>query len=333
MSLTGKKNIILPILVLIVISFSSKVTIAFVKTEIKIVEGRPKWLCEKIGKGLTIIIQEINRAAEKKDSLNIELISKYCLENGKITIQRLFNEAGFYTFKKEFRLPLVFLESNKEYEIRGIKVNVELGETKDNPMEYLVFTVDCMGLVKDLKFAMQEKLYRQIMEYGIAEFEQRQIILDFIEKYKRAYCYKDIEYLEKVFADNALIIVGLKLEKASKNGDDVILLEKDSYEYIKRTKDEYIERLRNVIFPRNAFIKVKFKDIEIRKLTNRTVYGVSLKQRWNSSTYSDSGYVFIMYDFENKEPLIRVRTFQSEPLTIEGRIDLSDFQFIKSKSK
>jgi hypothetical protein len=67
-------------------------------------------------------------------------------------------------------------------------------------------------------------------------------------------------------------------------------------------------------FKRNKYIDVSFEDIEVLKhpLSDK-IYGVTLKQDWNSSTYSDTGYVFLMIDFTDEfEPCIQVRTWQPE---------------------
>jgi len=49
--------------------------------------------------------------------------------------------------------------------------------------------------------------------------------------------------------------------------------------------------------------------------TKKGIYGVTVLQKWNSSRYSDEGYVFMMWDFRNpKKPQIHVRTWQPKYL-------------------
>ena len=43
------------------------------------------------------------------------------------------------------------------------------------------------------------------------------------------------------------------------------------------------------------------------------IYGVTFKQHWNTTRYSDVGYVFLLIDFQDEEnPIIHVRTWQPE---------------------
>ena len=71
----------------------------------------------------------------------------------------------------------------------------------------------------------------------------------------------------------------------------------------------------------NAFRDpLAFREIVIRAvgeadaLTERDdIFGVTLKQHWNSSNYSDVGYLFLMINFEDEmNPTIQVRTWQPD---------------------
>ncbi|MCI6830321.1 MAG: hypothetical protein MR924_13905, partial [Prevotella sp.] len=47
---------------------------------------------------------------------------------------------------------------------------------------------------------------------------------------------------------------------------------------------------------------------------DKTMYGVRLHQSWKSSTYSDEGYLFLLWEFpeDGSDPIIHVRTWQPE---------------------
>jgi len=100
---------------------------------------------------------------------------------------------------------------------------------------------------------------------------------------------------------------------------------------IRLNKQEYIDRLTRV-FKVNQFIKVGFDEIEIYQhpLYDR-IYGVTLLQRWTSSTYSDVGYLFLMIDFKDEShPMIHVRTWQPQKYTAEDEvIGLGDFEIVQ----
>ena len=81
--------------------------------------------------------------------------------------------------------------------------------------------------------------------------------------------------------------------------------------YIKQSKQEYITNLTRV-FKNTKYINVKFDEIEVVQHPKYDdVYGVTLKQYWHTSGYSDEGYLFLMIDFRDADnPLIQVRTWQ-----------------------
>ena len=67
-------------------------------------------------------------------------------------------------------------------------------------------------------------------------------------------------------------------------------------------------------FKANSYIKVTFENVTIvEHPTIAGIYGVTVRQKWNSSRYSDEGFVFMIWDFRNPdEPQIHVRTWQPE---------------------
>ena len=68
----------------------------------------------------------------------------------------------------------------------------------------------------------------------------------------------------------------------------------------------------------------------VRDLQDPRLYGVTLKQRWTSSTYSDTGYVFLLLDFADPDyPLIHVRSWQPERFDDGSIISLQDFEIIR----
>ena len=52
----------------------------------------------------------------------------------------------------------------------------------------------------------------------------------------------------------------------------------------------------------------------VRSTVDPTKYGVRLRQTWKSSTYSDEGLLFLLFEFptDGSDPIIHVRTWQPE---------------------
>jgi hypothetical protein len=70
------------------------------------------------------------------------------------------------------------------------------------------------------------------------------------------------------------------------------------------------------VFQNNTRIHVVFDKIEVSHHPKYDdIYGVTLKQGWNTNNYSDVGWLFLMIDFRDGENMeIHVRTWQPEKL-------------------
>lgn len=220
------------------------------------------------------------------------------------------------------------------YEVRDLKVVVDTKGVAGNPYQYLVFTLDERGLISDVRFALERQQYAGIIQSGLTESDIacRQQILQFVEEFRTAYSRKDLDYLKKVYSDDALIIVGRVLKP--KQGE-IDYLEKsslshDRIQFIRESKQEYISRLGKV-FANNESIKVGFAEVNVRRHPKfEKIYGVTLQQNWKSSSYSDTGWLFLMIDFRNpSEPLIHVRSWQPQKFADGSVVSLGDFEIIE----
>jgi len=170
-------------------------------------------------------------------------------------------------------------------------------------------------------------------------------LLNFLEGVRTAYMRKDINYIEKIYSDKALIIVGRQVQKTEQNlmplrdnsGKEVFYKPApEGTEYKRMTKQEYIESLKSV-FKRTKSIRLKFSDIDIaqnRKAGYESYYGMTMIQDWNSDTYSDSGLLFFLVEFrDNQPPLIWVRSWQDANTTARSEaINMGDFKIPRPDS-
>ena len=158
----------------------------------------------------------------------------------------------------------------------------------------------------------------------------RELILNYIEHLRTSYTTKDIDFLEQLFSDKALIIVGSVIRQASTPESNYLTPAQVVYNV--RTKREYLTRLKQV-FATNRTIDLHFSDFHImRHPTREGFYGVSIRQGYTSDRYSDDGYLFLLWDFTDPyAPQIHVRTWQpawidnDTPLPIDEVYDLSNF--------
>ena len=224
-----------------------------------------------------------------------------------------------------------------EYQVRNIPLvmmPIE-GESKDiswKKYQEGVITMDKTGMIIDFHLALDADLYIKVMSSATAveDFVRRQLILEYVERFRNAYCLKDLNFLEQIFSEDALIMTG-KVIKQVKSDINRNSLNNEKIVYSKQNKKQYLTNLARV-FRNNKRINVLFDDIKVVKHPAKAdFYGVTLKQGWSSDGYSDVGYVFLLWDFSNEDaPQIHVRTWQPDqfnnaPLPEEEIFSIDDF--------
>ena len=210
------------------------------------------------------------------------------------------------------------------YEVREIYITLH----PRKPSEYKQSTSRefCIGFTNDgtISFArpvMEGNTYKDVISQGqdVTDMRRRLEIMNFVEDFRNYYDEKDIQALEKIYSDDALIITGTVL-RSKPMGDRQGRL-RPEIRYNKMSKREYINSLKG-IFARNKYIRVSFEDIEVMAHPAKdNFYGVALKQNWKAMNaaggirYEDDGYLFLLWEFPddlNGQPLIHVRTWQPE---------------------
>ena len=157
----------------------------------------------------------------------------------------------------------------------------------------------------------------------------RYTILGFMEDYQTAYALKQIDYIERIFSDNAIIVVGRELRPINMGKVDSKTVQLESnrkIEYNKKTKQEYIEHLKR-LFSANAYVHLSFEDNTTRiintggVLPEGSAFGIQIKQIYSSSLYSDRGYLTLMLNMNGEHPMIQVRYWQpdKEPMVNMGK--------------
>lgn len=213
-----------------------------------------------------------------------------------------------------FRLP------GGGYQLRDVPVSMLASDDDDKD---LVFNFDDQGAFTNVYVALELHNYRNVIVDGVAveDFMRRQIILDFVENFRTAYNRKDLAYLRQVFSNDALIITGKVLQQKKDKGNDLMNRSLGATKVLQTVmnKEQYMKNLQKV-FGRNSYIDVKFEEMSVKRHpAHQRIYGVTMKQYWNSSTYSDVGYLFLMINFEDElQPTIEVRTWQPDKYSDTG---------------
>ena len=187
-------------------------------------------------------------------------------------------------------------------------------------------TAEKCELLKSLSINMN--LYMNVIKSNLelTDLRRRQMILDYVERFRTAYNQKDIRFLEQVFSDDALIITGKVITQRHNE-----LFSSQKIEYNKHTKQEYLAKMKR-IFQNARYFRITFDQIEVlRHPTNPNFYGVTLLQGYTNNNYHDDGYLFLLWDFTDEDrPQIHVRTWQPDrlngkPLPKDEIFTLDDF--------
>jgi len=216
------------------------------------------------------------------------------------------------------------------YEVRKIRMEQSYPSISRLATEYLVLDFSNNGELNDLNLSITEDLYDIFVKQGTEgkNWPERQEIIKFIEKYRTAYLTRDIETVNLMFAEDALILVGRKIERRQLPEQMVTyerLGREPDYEYLKLTKEKYIDRQKE-IFAKQKDILLDFGTFKIiPKNDPPGVFGVEMRQSYLSTTYSDEGYLFLMIDFAEKDPLIYVRAWQPNEWDEKALVKTANF--------
>jgi len=274
-------------------------------------------IAEKMGANATALLTELNQAFFNDTTPQLTKIEGVS-DNEKSSILAIWEMTPFHCVETEIIERCYKTPSG--YQVRNIPIFLK-DMPEDEADKEIAINFDKFGIIEDIYFTLNMNNYKAIMNSendDVTDLSRRQAILNFVEKLQSAYFLKDIDLLAKVYGDDALIIPGYDISK-------------DKIEYQMQTKREYISKLRSV-FKNNTRISVLFDNVKVEQHPKfPDIYGLSFKQSWNTTNYSDDGYWFFLIDFQDgQNMLIHVRTWQpaelnGKPLSEEEKFKLEDF--------
>ena len=180
--------------------------------------------------------------------------------------------------------------------------------------------------IESVAFALTQRAENDIMNAAASWPEvSRWAILNFMEDYQTAFALKRTDYINSIFSDDALIITGTILkklnnaERAFDHSKSLDLGGPKDIAYSQLSKTEYIDRLRK-IFNTREYVHLQFEDNVTRMIdlpaingiNKGAAFGIEIKQRYESTGYSDDGYLTMVFDTRGKLPIIHVRLWQPD---------------------
>ena len=276
-----------------------------------------------VEKNVSMLMNEINRAYEQ-DLSSLKLPEAQVTDEAQRGLNMLWNNEHFQCTEEEIVERL--LSTRDGFQVRGIPLSVKAVGSDSLTYQEAIINFDVKGVIVSVHYTANDLSTTVVKEWltnsrnEVSDIDERMMILDYVEHFRTAYNQKDLKFLRQVFSTDALIITGrvIKVRKTELEPNGIRIV------YNKQNKEQYLNNLRNA-FNNNRYIKVSFDDVTIAKHPDpkkEGIYGVTVHQRWNSSNYSDEGYVFMVWDFRNSdEPQIHVRTWQPEFMDKGVRLD------------
>jgi hypothetical protein len=254
------------------------------------------------------VFTEINRACDQNTAMSLSP-ANVTDEAGK-RIHSLWANSHFYCTKTNIKKKV--LKSSNGYMVRNIPVFIERGNKPEDKYQDMVIEFNESGKISDLYIALPQHQYDKIMNNSniVGDMRERQSIVNFLENLYTAYISKDLQFLNKVYSEGALIITGRVLT-IQKTGNVSATANSKQMEYSAQNNKAYMKKLEK-IFAANFYINIKFDEIAVVQHEGKPgIYGITIKQQWSAGSYHDAGWLFLMIDYKDKEkPIIWVRTWK-----------------------
>jgi hypothetical protein len=267
-----------------------------------------------------------------KDALMKKLIGAISAKNYPAA-QSLFTTEGYAIFLSLVQYgnanilkmaDLKYYQFGESVICRSIPMSFNFKSNNRTFVEDVVFYFDKNNKIENLTFGLSKKAVDDIA--GNANWSEavRMQIINFMENYKTAYALKRLDYIEKIFSDDALIITGRVTKTAT--SPEFRYMNNSIVKYNQQSKSQYLKNLK-YSFGSNEYINLRFADNTVKQSgKSKTVYGIQIKQDYFSPNYGDTGYLFLLIDFtDSVAPQIHVRTWQPNKNADGSIYGLSDF--------
>lgn len=280
----------------------------------------------KMENNISALLTEIDRAGKAGSDLNLSQINME--PAAKTRLSALWEDARFVCDKSSNISKC--LNDFQGYQVRAIPITMKpLDSSYEGSLSReLTISLSKAGVITGVRPAweLQEDVSKIMFSPGgVADTRQRREILKWVEDFRCYYNEKNLQALNQIYSDDALIITGSVVTQRANKGDGVRL--EQNVKYTVQSKEQYINKLSR-IFKNNRRVNVEFDHISVvMHGAKKNIYGVTLHQKWQTSSYSDEGWLFLLWDFNDPEqPQIHVRTWQPEQVVAsDGVFTLDDF--------
>lgn len=265
----------------------------------------------KMEQQISALLTAINRAETSNSDINYRGIE--IVDLASQSIGKMWNNVHFRVVDDDIVEHCLCVKNSSGeivgYQVRNIAVEMkplDTSYTRDLNQEMCI-SLDPKGVVVDFNNMLRLDWYMKIFREGqlLKDNKRREQILRWVGQFQNAYLKKDIVFMEDFFREDAFIV-----------GKEYMV-----------GKQQYLDNLRKVFF-NDGYVNVYFDSVEVlRHAAKPNFYGVTLRQRWSSSTNSGEGIVFTIWDFTDEDrPIILVRTWQPMDLDDDKVYKLWNFK-------
>ena len=281
-------------------------------------------------------VQQLSEALDDSCTHVMEVVKNAVVSKNYTVVRPLCTTEGWQMFNmmmKDGNATILgdsewkFIRVRDEILCRGLSVSLKYPRSGKTIVENVEFRLDYKTLkINSLSYTLNQEAESDILnEEKKWETNSRFQLMRFLQDYQTAYALKRADFLESIFSEDALIIVGVELKRAPNLENRILPTNQKQYKFTQKSKSEYIDHLRR-IFASAEFVNLQLKDNEILKVPNKEIYGIQIRQIYTSSSYADQGYLFLVVDLRDAEhPIIHVRTWQPDKDPDFGFFDLGKF--------
>lgn len=314
--------------------FSASLTLAqsrTVKFEISKESAMSTVIKQKIETNVSNLLTAINKACISGKSLTLNGIDFEI--DAKQHLESLWENMHFYCEDEDI-YQMCLVDASHSYQVRDIRIVLKpVIDYEGTLARELTISMNGNGQISGVRMALETNSISQLFgnnrSYTVKDARERLEILKFVEDYRCYYNTKNIEALRMVYADDALIITGSVVPDRKSDVGNVGIKSSSKIKYRKENKEEYLSRMEKKFANPKYFLDVEFDQISIeRNGAKPQYYGVTLHQKWNATGYKDDGWLFLFWDFSDKDkPVIHVRTWQPlDAIKQDGLFEMGDFE-------
>jgi len=278
--------------------------------------------------------QAVKPITETKDKdLIMKKVNESISNKNYAPAQSLFTKDGYSIFQSLLQygnakilkdVQLKYYQFGETVICRSIPMSFNFKSNNRTFVEDVVFYFDKNNKIENMTFGLSKKAVDDIAGNTNWSEEVRMQLINFMENYKTAYALKRLDYIEKIFSDDALIITGRVTKTAT--SPEFKYMNNTIVKYNQQSKSQYLKNLK-YSFGSNEFINLRFADNTVKQSgKSKALYGIQIKQDYFSPNYGDTGYLFLLIDFtDSVAPQIHVRTWQPNKNADGSIYGLSDF--------